>query len=281
MLFRNKWRNPSRNIIAYTTHKAGSMVLHRVLKDICELNRMRYYSPNEARSQLPFDRMFAGHDFIAKKRGCFGPIRFFVPTQALDTASVILHLRDPRDVLVSMFYSYCYMHEGEIERHTGYRKAVAEAGIDRFVLDMVGEPFYGYRGDYGIGSRYKKHAGNVLDRYQRYLEELLDRPNTIVVSYEEMVLAFPSWLEKIVSAFDLPDPEETRVVVAARHANSVAAEGEEDVWSHKRKVTPGDHREKLQAGTIRQLGEIFASVLERLGYLGQAYAQTGIPEPLR
>ncbi|MGB8341333.1 MAG: sulfotransferase domain-containing protein [Chthoniobacterales bacterium] len=281
MIFRNKWRNPSRNIIAYTTHKAGSMVLHRVLKDICELNRIRYYSPNEARSQLPFDRMFAGHDFIAKKRGCFGPIRFFVPTQALDTVSIILHLRDPRDVLVSMFYSYCYMHEGEIERHTGYRKAVAEAGIDRFVLDMVGEPFYGYRGDYGIGSRYKKHVGNVLDRYQRYLEELFDRPNRIVVSYEEMVLAFPSWLEKIVSAFDLTDPEETRAVVAARHANSVAAEGEEDVWSHKRKVTPGDHREKLQAETIRQLDEIFASVLERLGYLGQAYAQTGIPEPLR
>ena len=281
MLLRNKWRNPSRNIIAYTTHKAGSMVLHRVLKDICELNRIRYYSPNEARSQLPFERMFAGHDFIAKKRGCFGPIRFFVPTRALDTASIILHLRDPRDVLVSMFYSYCYMHEGEIERHTGYRKAVAEAGIDGFVLDMVGEPFYGYRGDYGIGSRYKKHVGNVLDRYQRYLEELLDRPNTIVVSYEEMVLAFPSWLEKIVSGFDLPDPDETRAVVAARHANSVAAEGEEDVWSHKRKVTPGDHREKLQAETIRQLDEIFASVLERLGYFGPAYAQSGVPEPLR
>jgi hypothetical protein len=281
MIFRNKWRNPSRNIIAYTTHKAGSMVLHRVLKDICELNRIRYYSPNEARSQLPFDRMFAGHDFIARKRGCFGPIRFFVPTQALDTASIILHLRDPRDVLVSMFYSYCYMHEGEIERHTGYRKAVAEAGIDRFVLDMVGEPFYGYRGDYGIGSRYKKHVGNVLDRYQRYLEELLGRPNATVVSYEEMVLTFPSWLEKIVSAFDLPAPEETGAVVAARHANSVATEGEEDVWSHKRKVTPGDHREKLEAETIRQLDEILAPVLERLGYFGPAYAETGVPEPLR
>ena len=50
---------------------------------------------------------------------------------------------------------------------TGYRKEVAEAGIDRFVLDMAGERFYEYRGDYGIGSRYKKHVGNVLDRYQR------------------------------------------------------------------------------------------------------------------
>ena len=252
------------------------MVLHRVLKDICELNRIRYYSPS--RTMLPFDRMFAGHDFIAKKRGCFGPIRFFVPSQAMAAASVILHLRDPRDVLTSMFYSYCYMHAGEIEADTGYRKEVAEAGIDRFVLDMVTEPFYDYRGDYGIGSRYKQHVGTVLDRYEHYLNELLGRPNTVVVSYEEMVLAFPTWLEKIVSAFDLPNPDETRAVVSARHANSVAA-GEEDVWSHKRKVTPGDHREKLQAETIRQLDKIFAPILERLGYSGRAYAETGIPVP--
>ena len=276
MLFQS--RKPGRNVIAYTTHKAGSMVLHRVLKDICELNRIRYYSPNESKALLPFDRMFAGHDFIAKKRGCFGPIRFFIPTEALAEASVILHLRDPRDVLVSMFYSYCYMHAGEIEQHTGYRKAVAEAGIDRFVLDMVGAPFYEYRGDYGIGSRYKKHVGNVLDRYERYLTELLSRPNTTVVSYEEMVLAFPSWLEKVIGAFDLPDREETHAVVTARHANSVAA-GEEDVWSHKRKVTPGDHREKLQSATIRQLDQIFAAVLETLGYSNAAYLMTGIPVP--
>lgn len=280
MLFPKRWRNPSRNIIAYTTHKAGSMVLHRVLKDICELNRIRYYSPNESRTMLPFDRMFTGHDFIAKKRGCFGPIRFFVSTRAITAASVILHLRDPRDVLVSMFYSYCYMHAGEIEAHTGYRKEVAEAGIDRFVLDMVGQPFYAYRGDYGIGSRYKEHVGTVRDRYERYLSELLGRPNTIAVSYEEMVLSFSGWLEKIVGAFDLIDPEETRAIVAARHANSVAA-GEEDVWSHKRKVTPGDHREKLQSETIRQLDEIFGPVLDKLGYSGAAYLETGIPVPRR
>jgi Sulfotransferase domain len=281
MLFQRKWRNPDRNIIAYTTHKAGSMVLHRVLKDICELNRIRYYSPNESKTALPFDRIFAGHDFLARKRGCFGPLRFFVPTNALNNARLILHLRDPRDVLVSMFYSYCFMHAGEIERHTGYRKEVAEAGIDKFVLDMVGEPFYRYRGDYGIGSRYKEHVGTVLDRYRRYLDEVFPRPNTIVVSYEEMVLAFPSWLGKAVAAFPLANPEETRAVVEARYANTVAAEEQEDVWAHKRKVTPGDHREKLKSETIRQLDEVFAPVLEKLGYSGPEYGRTGIPAPAR
>jgi hypothetical protein len=278
MIFGNKQRAASRKVVVFTTHKAGSMVLHRVLKDICELNGIPYYSPNMQKSSLPFERMFAGYDFMAKKEGCFGPIRFFVPSKAIPQMGVILHLRDPRDVLVSMFYSYCYMHAGEIERHTGYRKAVAEAGIDQFVLDMVGQRFHEYRGDYGIGSRYKKHVGNVLDRYQRYLDELVGRPNTTLVSYEEMVLSFPSWLKKILPPFHLPNEEETAAVVIARHANSVAA-GEEDVWAHKRKVTPGDHREKLDAETIRQLDQIFAPVLNRLGYFSPAYDATGIPAP--
>ena len=256
------------------------MVLHRVLRDVCELNRIHYYSPNTSKPEMPFERIFAGYDFMARKDGCFGPIRFFIPSEALDQIPIILHLRDPRDVVVSMFYSYCYMHAGEIERHTGYRRAVAEAGIDRFVLDMVSKRFYDYRGDYGIGSRYKKHVGTVLDRYQRYLEELVERPNTILTSYEEMVLAFPSWLKKILTAFDLAKEEETGEVVTARHANSVAAE-KEDVWAHKRKVTPGDHREKLKAETIRQLDRVFGPILRRLGYFSPAYERTGIPVPDR
>ena len=278
MILRNKWRNPDRNVIAFTTHKAGSMVLHRVLKDICELNRIRYYSPNESRAGLPFDRMFAGEDFIAKRRGCFGPIRFFMPTKTLAETRIIVHLRDPRDVLTSMFYSYCFMHAGEIQANTGYRKEVAAAGIDKFVLDMVSDEFYSYRGDYGIGSRYKKYVGTVADRYARYLTEVIDRPNTIVTSYEEMVLAFPGWLNKILRAFSLTNLEETREIVGARHASSVAAE-EEDVWSHKRKVTPGDHREKLQPKTIVRLNEILASALDKLGYSSPEYRATGIPVP--
>ena len=93
-----------------------------------------------------------------------------------------------------------------------------------------------------------------------------------------MVLSFSGWLEKIIGAFDLTDPEETRTIVAARHANSVAA-GEEDVWSHKRKVTPGDHREKLQSETIRQLDKIFAPVLDKLGYSAPAYLERDSGRP--
>lgn len=35
---------------------------------------------------------------------------------------------------------------------------------------------------------------------------------------------------------------------------------------HVRRVTPGDHREKLQPATIARLNEAFGDVLERFGY---------------
>jgi hypothetical protein len=269
-----------RNVIVFTTHKAGSMVLHQVLRHVCEKNRITYYSPNQGPDkQLPFDRIFNGEDFIACRNGCFGPLRFFVPTAALDKANIVLHLRDPRDVLTSMFFSYCFMHQGEIAANTGYRKEVADAGIDKFVLDISDENFSQYRGDYGTGGQYGTQIGSVRDRYLTYLREIVGRPNATLLSYEEMVLDFPNWLRKLLAVFELDDTDDTYSLVMSRVQvekdvtrpkripNSKPISGnEEDVRSHRRKATPGDHKKKLQPETILKLNERFSEVLDALGY---------------
>ena len=267
MLFGRRYKRLEKNVIVFTMHKAGSMVLHRVLKDICDQTNVRYLSENQSskRDMLPVRKIFEGSDFIAKRNGCFGPIRFFVPTKALAEANVLLHLRDPRDVLTSMFFSYCFMHRGPVEKNTGYRRVVAEAGIDKYVLDMSSEGFLHYEGDYGTGGHYKKHIGNILTRYLRYLREVVGRPNTVLVSYEEMVRDFPSWLRKVVARFELENEDEIYRFVLDRHVEEVKP-GTEDVWSHKRKVTPGDYLEKLRPETIAELNRRFREVLSALGY---------------
>jgi hypothetical protein len=100
------------------------------------------------------------------------------------------------------------MHQGEIAANTGYRKEVAEAGIDKFVLDMSDENFSCYRGDYGTGGQYGMYIGSVYDRYVRCLREIVGRPNAIVISYEEMVLDFSSWLRKVLASFEPSEPKE-------------------------------------------------------------------------
>ncbi len=267
-----------KNVVVFTMHKAGSMVLHRVLKDICDSHKIRYHSEHQAPpDKLPVKKIFAGREYVARHNGCFGPVRFFLPSRALGDATILLHLRDPRDVLTSMFYSYCFMHPGPVEANTGYRKEAAEEGIDRYVLEMSSAGFMRYEGDYGTGGYYKKQIGNIVERYERYLREFVGRPNCVLVSYEEMVLEFPSWLRKVVSCFSLADEEETIRFVAARYAEEIKPEPE-NIRSHKRKVTPGDYREKLQPKTIAELNRRFARVLDALGYSGAEYAATGIPQ---
>src|SRR5205814_5495236 len=137
---------PDKSVIVFTTHKAASMLLHKLLADICQKNNITYYSPNQkADKQLPFDRIFNGEDFIAARTGGFAPVRFFVPSAALNSANIILHLRDPRDVLTSMFFSYCFMHPGEIEPNTGYRRGVGEGGSDKCVRYMSREHHWRYK----------------------------------------------------------------------------------------------------------------------------------------
>jgi hypothetical protein len=256
-----------KNVIVFTTHKAASILLHRILVDICEKNNITHYSPNhEGDRKLPFDRIFNGEDFIATHNGCFGPLRSFVPSSAFDRTSIILHLRDPRDVLTSMFFSYCFLHPGEIKGNTGYRKRVAESGIDKFVLDMSDENFTRYEGDYGTGGPFSRYIGNIRHRYITYLREVVGKPNAILLSYEEMVLDFHSWLRKFLALFALTTgADEAYQFVASRHAETVKPVPE-NIWSHKRKVTPGDQKEKLKPETISKLNSRFGEVLEVLGY---------------
>jgi len=264
---RRRFNKLHKNVVVFTTHKAGSMVLHRVLKDICDHNDIRYHSENQPDpDKLPVGKIFDGKDYIARHNGCFGPIRFYLPSRALAQANILLHLRDPRDVLTSMFFSYCFMHRGAVAPNTGIRKKVADAGIDKFVLDLSSAEHARYEGDYGTGGNFKHRIGNVLDRYEQYLREIVDRPNTQLVTYETMVLDFPTWLRQVISRFELPNDEETFKFAAAARAHETRKPASENITLHKRKVTPGDYKEKLKPETVAELNRRFANVLTALGY---------------
>ena len=136
-----------KDIIVFTLHKSASMFIHRQCEMLCALSGMAYHSPNTPDSGLDARRLLTDKDIWRSRRGCFAPIRFFVDVPEIDRYNIILHLRDPRDVLVSMFYSYCFIHGGEVPGNTGHRKEAAERGIDDFVLAKATERSSAYKGD--------------------------------------------------------------------------------------------------------------------------------------
>ncbi len=255
----------SDDIIVFTMHKSASTFLHTQCELLTKLSGIPYHSPNIGGSGLDARRLLTDKDIWRSNNGCFAPIRFFIDVPQIEKYQVILHLRDPRDVLVSMFYSYCYIHDGEIAGNTGYRKEVADKGIDAFVLDKVSEMSADYKGNYGTGTQLEKLIGNLPKRYTDYINELLRKPNVKFVKYEEMVTNYRSWLEKFIAPFPL-DNKHAVIEQLAELEPTFFPKRTNDVMSHVRHITPGDHKAKLKQSTIEQLDDIFSDTLDALDY---------------
>ena len=224
----------------------------------------RHYAPNGGDVTVALRDIVDQPERWLTQTGCFGPLRIFVPVPQMEDTRILVHLRDPRDVLVSMFYSYCYAHGGEVEGGQGVRREVADRGIDDFVLQMATAEQAPVSGDYGTGSGLWDLAGNVRRRYEDYLSNLHGQPNSVFVRYEDMISDPTGWLSSVVGAFGDVGADQTEKIIEWLVLN-LRVDGE-DRWAHKRQVIAGDHKNKLRPETICRLNETFGDVLDRLGY---------------
>lgn len=245
------------------------MFIHRQCELLCKLSGIPYHSPNVAGSGLDARRLLTEPEIWENRHGCFAPLRFFVDIPRLESYEVILHLRDPRDVLVSMFYSYCYIHQGEVAPNTGYRQAAAARGIDAFVLDQAITGGLHYPGDYGTGGHVQDLVGPLPGRYREYMDRLLGKPNVMLVKYEEMIADYRGWLTDFIRPFPFEDRGQVIEQLVAQ-SPAFFPRRSVDALHHIRHVTPGDYKSKLRPATIGQLDEIFSDILDALGY--QKYA---------
>jgi hypothetical protein len=158
----------------------------------------------------------------------------------------VLVVRDPRDLLVSQYFSIANSHQtpGAAKRaeFLQRREHAREVGIDAFVLER---------------------APVVQAALRRYADELLPVPGTLVTTYEELVTDLGRWLRRTRSFLDLPADES---LVAALVAESRPAPEREDINAKRRQVTPGDHRRKLAEETVAALDEQLADELATFGY---------------
>ncbi|CAN5288696.1 hypothetical protein BH10PSE7_BH10PSE7_43460 [soil metagenome] len=236
-------------ILVYTLHKCASTFLHRFCQELCDETRLRLVSVNDP-AFCPAIRNGGYYANFFDHGDVFAPIRVFEPPPG--GARSIIQLRDPRDLLVSNYFSLCYSHGTLIpgaERLMMARYPVdparrinwQEQGVDSFVLECA--PLY---------------AG----RFEEYLSFASAR-DIPIVRYEDMVLDFDEWAETFLEAIGYL---KYAPVLIERLRSEIAIPLVEDKTMHKRRVTPGDHAVKLMPATIASLNHTFNDVLERLDY---------------
>lgn len=246
---------------ALSIHKAGSTLMNNMISAACQRREIPCANiPNILFNESVRDSEWTRDHSLASLFedgrvyvGFRSLPEFFEASSILQQRQSVLLVRDPRDALVSQYFSFGGKHVSHAlpakgaEKFASRWESTAHLNIDAYVMEM---------------------AGNYLAKLTAY-KTALDSKRTLLRRYEDIFFRKARFLADIFRHFGIDIPEEVTREVARKFDVRPA---QERVGQHIRKGTPGDHREKLQPETIEQLNKLFGPVCRDFGY------QLGHPE---
>jgi hypothetical protein len=243
--------NPSPGVRAaylFAYAKSGSTLMNNLVTTYCQVRGVPTLSVFDTAFGQGIPTQQIGPDAAV----CFEPegviytgFRHY-PAFDLDLrhSTTLLLVRDPRDMLVSMYYSMLVSHPipEDHEHLKRYRHATSRLSIDEFVV---------------------KSATGLVGHFNRYQEQLRQSPSNHVYKYESVVFDKANWLTDMIQRLDLEVQPQLIQHVAKKFDIVPDAE---DPAQHIRQVHPGDHRAKLEPATIGRLDQVLAPFLSAYGY---------------
>jgi Sulfotransferase domain len=242
----------SSSVLAFSIWKAGSSLLYSLLREICPHVGLTYFGISEEffrqnKADLPFD---VGSVYV--DRGyCYGGARCFprYPIPLLESAKTVLLVRDPRDMLVSAYFSTRQSHilpegEGGKAQILKAQREIAKATpINEWVQCNYGKLLIGFEGYFAQG-------------FPR-------RSNVAIFRYEDVIFRKEEWLTDLAAWYGWDVPTEVIKEVVARHDIFPDFERPDE---HVRQVRPGNYKSYLTADVLSRIEFIFQPYMSVLGY---------------
>ena len=242
-----------KSVYFYTLHKcASSLFSDYVLKNVRRLRLIDYE-----------DRFYNGDPVecvtFEEKGFIYGPIRLSTdPPSAIYTRFIgpasrtdfirdkiaIFLIRDPRDIVVSSYYSFGYTHGFSSVKELEEQQRQAQELIRRKTIDAFALE---------VATATLNHF-HTIDR----LSQACNRG--IVLKYEDMIDNWEKFSSELTKYLDIG-----RKTLRHTYEQTRPLETESEM-GHRRSGRPGAHRDKLLTSTVEALNIIFAPVLTRFHY---------------
>jgi hypothetical protein len=253
--FEPKFDQPS--VFAMSLVKSGSTLLNDALRHLSPLVPIEFRSVDDElfqrnirikeRPDLLDANLFRAHGF------CYGGFRSWPPYKipSFESHKTVLLVRDPRDIVVSQYFSVSRSHivpegdqrSGAAARMLADREKASEVTVDEYAREKL---------DY---------TARVYGKYIKYGVHKM--PNVKLYRYEDVIYQKAQWLQSIADWFDwqIAEGDITRI------ANLIdIIPDSEDQEAHVRQVHPGNHRRHLQPQTIELYRRECGPLMREYGY---------------
>jgi hypothetical protein len=242
----------------FGVRKSGSSLLNTIARELARLNRHnfvnvgdRFFRQNVLIKDWLFDPALQEVLHPANVYGGFRnmPVAFSnIPL--FERSPKVLIIRDPRDALVSEYFSNLYSHPiPEQTAESSDTKALMEGQRQEALKNDI---------DTYVVERAEKMARTIFE-----FAGIAKTSTTLLLKYEDYIFNKRQLISKLVEHFGW-SVEEKSIVNILRWAD-IRPETE-NPRAFIRKVTPGDHREKLQLATIAKLNLILRPAMRLLDY---------------
>lgn len=242
------------SVLAFAPPKSGSVLLQQILSLLATQVGLTPYSLAGQAWEEGFsleNSKVNPKDVFFPKGYAYGvfrqnPYTFEIPI--IKTHRSVVLVRDPRDMLVSHYFSLTKSHPkpkggGEVQKQLESERLEAS-------LRSIDE-----------------HCITTSEWYGRVLEQmdpLFGNPMAKIFRYEDVIFQKRKWVREIATHFDWSqlDSSSFNRIADTHDVRPIS----EDSSKHVRSVVPGDHRQKLKPETTRILNQKFESFMDRFEY---------------
>jgi hypothetical protein len=235
------------SILFFTTYKCASSFAGEIINELTanagykHVNFDSYFYHLDKDTDIEYEKIFSKNVFRVSGF-IYGPMRHYQPIPEIKQYKTLLILRDPRDVLVSHYYSAKYSHEVSTTKMLQKRRIAQGQDIDEFVLERLEE---------------------FAIIYEQYKLNILPLEGTIFVRYEDMISNPKDFIIKLYKILKINvDIEHIEEIVK----NRMAMPKREDKYSHRRSGKSGQYLEKLNSKTVKAINSRLANVIDTFGF---------------
>jgi len=241
----------NKSALFITLHKCATSFFARyVLPAFKERNNIDYQMTHYMNKKIltvkvrRYGYIYGPIRILDREHPSFGMTSRLLKKKNLHNKKAIFMIRDPRDILVSMYYSFGFSHGLSPNPQIKAYQMNRRRKIQQMTVD-----------------EYARVTAPLLQEKFDFIESLIQTtPDKLLLKYEDLILDFEKFYRHLNDY--LPLNEDVKEIL---HKHTRPPK-KENPLNHKRKGNPGDYKNKLNPDTINYLDKIFKRTLNDFHY---------------